>query len=232
MRNEITLVNGEIYHIISRTVGDTVVFEDENDFYRGIFSIYEFNNNNYVSIWKRRRERILEKKRQRQTLPDLKYKEIDERDKFVEIFAFSFMPNHLHLILKQLKNNGISNFMKKVNGGYAKYFNQKYNRKGHLFNKFKSVHIDSDDQLKIVFTYVHTNLTSLIEPGWKENGIRNIKKVKEFLENSKKHSYPDYLGKKNFPSVTQREFLSELMGGVRGCKDAINNWIIYKKGIK
>ena len=234
MRNQFPLVNGEVYHVISRTVGDTVVFENENDFYRGIFSIYEFNNSNSVEIWERRRARINFKKNQkssnivgRQTSHN-----IDKRDKFVEIFAFSFMPNHLHLIVKQLKDNGISQFMKKVNGGYAKYFNEKYNRKGHLFNKFKAVHISSDDQLKTVFTYVHTNLISLIQPNWKEKGIKNIKKVRNFLENNKKHSYLDYIGKKNFPSVTQREFLLELMGGIEGCKDAINNWLLHKKEVK
>lgn len=227
------LINGEVYHIISRTVGDTVVFENENDFYRGIFSIYEFNNKNAVNIWKRREERKVEKKRLRLTSPNFEKKpELDKRDKFVEIFAFSFMPNHLHLLVKQLKDNGISEFMKKVNGGYAKYFNEKYDRKGHLFNKFKPVHINNDNQLKVAFTYVHTNLISLIEPGWKEKGIRNIKKVKQYLENNKRHSYPDYLSKKNFPSVTERSFLSELMGGSQGCKDAVDNWIMHKGEIK
>jgi len=224
------LVNGELYHVISRTVGDTVVFEDEKDFYRGIFSIYEFNNNNPVEIWLRRQQRKVEKLLEssgRQTSQDS-----DKRDRIVEVLAFSFMPNHLHLILRQIKDNGITEFMRKVNGGYAKYFNEKYDRKGHLFNKFKAVHIRDDDQLKNVFVYVHTNLISLIEPGWKEKGVENSEKVKDFLENNKRHSYPDYLGKKNFPSVTQRDFLLELMGGVEGCKAEVDNWIMYKKELK
>lgn len=224
-----TLVNDEIYHITSRTVGDTIVFDDEKDFYRGIFSIYEFNNKNYVSIWKRRRKIAIEK-RQRPTLPD--YIRPDKRDRFVDVLSFSFMPNHLHLILKQLKNNGISEFMKKVNGGYAKYFNEKHKRNGHLFNKFRAVHIKDDQQLRIAFVYVHTNLISLIEPGWKEKGIKNPKKVINFLENNKKHSYMDYLGKKAFPSVTQRDFLLELMGGENNCKSAVDDWVYQKNDIK
>ena len=228
------LVNDEIYHIVSRAVGDTVVFDDEKDFYRGIFSIYEFNNNNPVEIWKKRLARNRFKSHQkfieaggRPTSPQL-----DARDKIVEVLAFSFMPNHLHLILKQIKDNGIVEFMKKVGGGYAKYFNEKYDRKGHLFNKFRAVHIKNDEQLKICFVYVHTNLISLIEPGWKEKGIKNPEKVKEFLENNKRHSYMDYLGKKNFSSVTQRDFLSELMGGVDGCRANVNNWVEYKKDLR
>ena len=55
------LINDEVYHISSRTVGDTVVFKNTDDFYRGIFSIYEFNNSNPVSILRRRQERKSEK---------------------------------------------------------------------------------------------------------------------------------------------------------------------------
>lgn len=218
------LINDEIYHITLRAVGDTVVFIDEKDFFRGIFSIYELNNKNPVNIWERRRERAIEKKKRGSTSLTLQ-----ERDMFVEVFAFSFMPNHLHLMLKQLKDNGISQFMQKLGTGYASYFNRKYNRKGHLFNKFHAVHIKDDNQLKNAFAYVHTNLISLIEPGWKEKGIKKAEKVKKFLENNKRHSYPDYLGKKNFPSVTGRNFLLETMGGAEGCKAYVDNWIAYKK---
>lgn len=220
------LVNNEIYHTIIRAVGDTAVFSEENDFYRGIFSIYEFNNAKPTEIWLRRLQRKKEK------LGRMTSQYIDKRDKIVEVLSFSFMPNHLHLLLRQLKDDGITNFMKKVSGGYARYFNDKYNRKGHLFSRFRVVHIKTDEQLKNVFAYVHTNLISLIEPGWKEKGIKNSEKVAEFLENNKRHSYPDYLGKKNFFYVTQREFILEAMGGVGGCKNIVDNWVIYKKKIK
>jgi putative transposase len=221
------LVNDQIYHIVSRTVGNTVVFEDEKDFFRGIFSIYEFNNDNSINIWKRRKERAVEKKKLGSTSLTLK-----NRDRFVDVLAFSFMPNHLHLIVKQLKDNGISKFMQKVGTGYAGYFNEKYERQGHLFNKFRAVHIKDDDQLKTAFVYVHTNLISLVEPSWKEKGIKNPNKVIKFLENNKRHSYMDYLGKKAFPSVTQRDFLLEAMSGVEGCKTFVDAWINHKKELK
>lgn len=229
------LINREIYHVVSRAVGDTEIFNNENDFYRGIFSIYEFNNKKRVEIWERRRARSRFKFKERKlvgrpTSHQLEY--LDKRDRFVDVLAFSFMPNHLHLILRQIKNNGITEFMKKVNGGYAKYFNEKYKRMGHLFNKFRAVHVEDDNQLRNTFLYVHANLISLIEPGWKENGIKNPKKVIKFLENNKRHSYVDYLGKKTFPSVTQRDFFSEFMGGPEGCKTGIEDWIKYKNKLE
>jgi len=55
------LVNSEIYHISDRAVGDSVIFKDEDDYYRGIFSLYEFNNDELVDIWLRRKQRKAEK---------------------------------------------------------------------------------------------------------------------------------------------------------------------------
>jgi len=229
------LINDEIYHIVSRAVGDTEVFSNEGDFYRGIFCIYEFNNSKPVEIWERRRARNRFKLQEKKlvgcrTPHQLEYG--DDREKIVDVLAFSFMSNHLHLILRQLKDNGITEFMKKVNGGYANYFNKKYQRMGHLFNKFRAVHIKDDNQLRAVFVYVHLNSISLIEPGWKDNGIRDVDNVIKFLENSKRHSYMDYLDKKSFPSVTQRDFYSEFLGGPEGCKAIIDDWVKYKEGLK
>lgn len=93
--------------------------------------------------------------------------------------------------------------MMKFGAGYGGYFNRKYHRKGHVFQqRFSAVHIEGEEQLKTVFVYIHTNPISLIEPNWKEKGIEEPEKVIEFLENYKWSSYQDYIGKKNFPSVT------------------------------
>jgi len=136
------LATDEIYHICYRAVGDSTIFNDGNDHYRGVFALYEFNNSDSVEIWKRRRDRIVEKiieKKQQASPssvgpssgdlrhpPNLRYFNVDKRDKFVEILAFCFMPNHIHLLLKQIKDNGITRFMQKMGGGYANYFNRKY----------------------------------------------------------------------------------------------------------
>ncbi len=229
------LTNNEIYHVIVRAVGNSVVFKNKNDYYRGIFSIYEFNNANPVEIWKRRRDRIVEKRREKfgggPTSPEPRGDaHIDERNKFIEILAFCFMPNHIHLLVRQLRDNGTSKFMQKVGTGYAVYFNKKYKRKGHLFNRFKAIHIADDNQLITVFNYIHANPISLIEPGWKEKGITDSRKVIKFLENEYRwSSLFDYLGKNNFASVTSRDFLLELMGGEGGCRTAVNDWIKHKK---
>ena len=92
----------------------------------------------------------------------------------VEIHAFALMDNHFHILAKQIKENGISNFMNKL-GGYSYYFNKKYKRVGPLFQgRFKAILVRTDEQLKNVFVYINTNPVGLIKPGWKENGIKDF----------------------------------------------------------
>jgi len=218
-------VNGEIYHIVTRGVEKRTIFLDSNDYYRGIFSLFEFNDTKPVKIRERRRARLYHKKIGQEQF-------CAKRDFLVEIMAFCLMPNHIHLLLRQLKEKGISKFIGKFGAGYATYFNKKYQRVGHLFQgRFRAVRIKTDDQLKNAFVYIHTNPTELLEPGWKE-GIKNPEKVIKFLENYKWSSYQDYIGKKNFPSLTNREFLMKIMGGEEDCKNFVNHWIRYKGKIK
>jgi putative transposase len=224
---QISFINGEIYHIVIRSVEGITIFRDNSDYYRAIFGLYEFNNDQPVSLWKKRKERKNKKAEQGPTLPSLK------RGLLVEIFAFCLIPNHIHLLLKQVKDKGITKFMRKLGTGYAVYFNKKYQRNGHLFQgRFRGVHIKNDEQLQTVFVYIHTNPVSLIVPEWKDKGIDKIEEVIKFLENYKWSSYQDYIGKKNFPSVIQKNFLLRVIGGPESCKEFVEGWLKHKKELK
>lgn len=223
---------GEVYHITIRALDENVIFKDINDYYRGIFSIYEFNTTEAVVIRDRRKARSRIKKILERANKDPRFA-TDSRDKMVEILAFCLMPNHPHLLIKQLKDNGIAKFMAKFGTGYGRYFNEKYTRKGYVFqNRFRAVRIKNDEQLKVVFAYIHSNPISLIEPGWKERGIRNFKKTIKFLENYKWSSFSDYIGKTNFPSVTERGFILKIMGGRSKCREFLEDYIKYRGKVK
>ena len=217
------LVNGEIYHIVIRTVEGLKLFRDKKDYFRMIHDLFEFNDEN-PAISTYRNEII----KARTFLARLK--ERKKRKLLVEILAFCLMPNHIHLLVRQLKEGGISKLMRKIGAGYGLYYNLKYERKGHVFGgRFKVVHIKTQEQLKTVFVYIHTNPVAIIVPRWKEKGIKDFKKVIKFLENYQWSSYLDYLCLKNFPSLTSREFLTKVMGGVKGCRKFTEDWLKFKK---
>ena len=219
------LANGEIYHIISRAIEGLKLFRDEKDYFRMVHDLFEFNNENSASSNYRHWQ--VNTKLPRSVLGSLERK---PRKMLVEIFALCLMPNHIHLLLRQIKEGGISKFMRKIGAGYGGYFNKKHKRKGQLFDgRYKAVHIKNDQQLQTVFVYIHTNPVAIIFPNWKGKGIKNLKQIIEFLGNYKWSSYLDYLGNENFPSLTSREFLTEIMNGVNGCRESVNNWLQLKK---
>lgn len=199
------LINDCYYHIYNRGIEKRKLFLDKQDYYRFIHCLYEFNDTHLAVNF---------------GYYNLKYSKTEEltdfnnlgrnktRDKLVEIICFSLMPNHYHLILKQKKEKGISEFMLKVGTGYAMYFNQKYERKGRLFEgPFKSILIDSDEYVVHLSRYIHLNPVGIIEPLWKEKEIKEERKIIDYLYSYRWSSLLDYIGKNNFPSVIDKDFL-------------------------
>lgn len=89
-----------------------------------------------------------------------KYK---EQYKF-KLFAYVLMPSHFHLLLElpnPLENEikaGISEIMHGLNSSYTKYFNGKYDRKGHLFrDRYRTALVEKDPYLLKLTAYIHLN---------------------------------------------------------------------------
>lgn len=137
------LVNEQIYHIFNRGVEKRNVFTDTKEYTRFLEVIRYYQ----------------------QIHPQIKFSQAnrEEREnlsegKLIEVVAYCLMPNHFHLLLKQLNDNGISTFIRRLINSYTRYFNTKNERIGPLFQgPFKAVGIESDEQLFHVTRYIHLN---------------------------------------------------------------------------
>jgi putative transposase len=79
----------------------------------------------------------------------------------VRIIAYCIMPTHIHIILQQLEEGGISKYMSRVLNSYTRYFNTGHGRNGPLWSgRFKSVLVSEDEQLLHLTRYIHLNPTS------------------------------------------------------------------------
>ena len=75
----------------------------------------------------------------------------------IEIYAYCLMSNHVHILIGN-SNKTMSKFMQKLETSYAKKFNRKYERHGHVFNdRFLSKNIDDDERFKTVIRYILQN---------------------------------------------------------------------------
>ena len=213
-------VSGKIYHLLNRGVDKRKIFLDKEDHLRFIHDLFEFNDANPVADVLYTFTNTLDIGR-----PKVRV-EREPRKILVDILAFVLMPNHYHLLVVPRQDSAVSLFMKKLNMGYAKYFNEKYDRSGALFQgKYKCVAIERDAHFIYIPYYIHLNPLDLKFPEWRKRKINNYKKVFEYLESYRWSSHLDYLGKNNFPSVTNRKLLSEYFGGESGYKESILEWL-------
>jgi putative transposase len=75
----------------------------------------------------------------------------------IKIHAFCLMPNHYHILLETVTDN-LSEALKYLNVNYSKYFNNTYQRSGHLWQgRFKSYLILDEIQLWTVAKYIERN---------------------------------------------------------------------------
>jgi len=121
-----------------------------------------------------------------------------DREKFLEyletassrfslrIHTYCLMSNHYHLLVETPEAN-LSQAIQWINVSYAVYFNNKRQRRGHLFQgRFKSLLVDADAYLKQLSRYIHLNpvraemVTSASEYPWS--------------------SYPFFIGKMKMPA--------------------------------
>ncbi len=225
--NKIKPATNEIYHIYNRGVEKRKIFLDDSDHFRFIHDLFEFNDEeaalNVGYFIARHPLQSIEG-----NLQYIKPKRgVHEPRKFiVEILAFCLMPNHFHLLLSQKMEGGITKFMLKLGTGYTNYFNEKYERVGSLFQgTYKLAHVKTDAHFIHLPYYIHLNPLDIKMPEWREGGLKDPKKALDYLENYRWSSFLDYIGKKNFPSVTQREFLLKFFNGPMAYKKGMARWI-------
>ncbi|MBI4121377.1 MAG: transposase [Candidatus Ryanbacteria bacterium] len=200
MQRKIEFSVGEFYHVYNRGVDKRNIFLDDGDNERFLRLLYITNSSLPVVYKEVKNKKLID---------------IDVGERIVAIGAYALMRNHIHLLVKEIRENGLSLCMEKLTTAYAKYFNKKYDRVGTLFQgRFKAEHVDRDEYLKYLYSYIHLNPIKMIDTGWKSGGIRNAKRAEQFLIDYKYSSYQDYIGvnrperlilsKKEFPRYFDR----------------------------
>ncbi|MDD5157013.1 transposase [Sulfurimonas sp.] len=123
---------------------------------------------------------------------------------------YCLMDNHYHFLIETQKEN-LSSFMRVVNANYAKYFNKKYKRSGHLWqDRYKSKYITSENYLYSLIRYIENNPleASMVHK------IGAYPYTLSFLIFNAKDYYPccsDSILIKQFDLKTLNEFLGEPM---------------------
>ncbi len=150
----------EWYHCYNRGIENRITFEDTRDYHRFLELLYLANDTSPL---------------RRDDIGNHKFEEvlsIPRGKPLVAIGAFCLMPNHFHLVVKEISEGGISAFMRKLGTAYTLYFNSRHGRTGNLFLKpFRSRHVSTDQYFQHLINYVHCNPVALYEPAWKTRHV-------------------------------------------------------------
>jgi putative transposase len=148
------LVNDEIYHVYTRSIAGFNIFRSAGD-YRRMTETLRFYTAQEPPCKFSVFLNLLEKSKTE------KINQMQQSNKIVNIIAYCVMPTHLHLVLKQTHEGGISKYINIALKSYSKYFNIKYERLGPLWeSRFKSILVETDEYLLHLTRYVHLNPVS------------------------------------------------------------------------
>lgn len=141
---KVTFINQGYYHVFNRGVAKQNIFNGTKDYERFLDALnyYQYSG----------------PKPKFSTYNRFRAMDFTKNPKIVEIVCYCLMPNHFHLLLRQISDGGLSEFLRKLGNSYTKYFNVKHKRVGHLFQgEFKAVMVETDEQLLHLSRYIHLN---------------------------------------------------------------------------
>jgi len=198
------LETGETYHIYNRGAHKQAIFSNEQDYRRFQLNLHLANHGEPVVI--------------RDIISTEKYREpfsgfVADKS-LVDVLAYTLLPNHFHLILRQKSDGGITRFMKKVGVGYSMYYNTKYEHSGTLFQgPFKSRHVDNEPYYRWLFSYIHLNLVQGILDSHEILSEDDRGSIRDTMSTYHYSSYIDYSGvnrpEKNILATDIPDFLRE-----------------------
>jgi len=194
-RNRIkSYVENGYYHLYNRGVDKRTIFQDKNDCIVFLSLLKQ-----YLSPKEELKNFVGFNLRLNRLMRTNMYGEI-------ELLSFALMPNHFHLLIKQIEKNGIAKFMIRLCTSYSMYFNKKYERIGHLFqDRYKGALVLDDSYLLHLSRYINLNPKKTIK------GKINFQ---EFT------SYPYYLGLKKAswlkPDFVLEYFSNKEIGNYNG----------------
>ena len=211
---KVSLTTGEIYHICNRSTEGKHIFESSHDAERFLKTLYDYNTTH---------EGLRGARRHPNKSASVKGSPL------VEVYATTIMPNHFHILVRQLVDGGITKWMQRSCNSFSHAYNLVHDRKGTLFmGRFQAVPVLDDHQLFHLLVYIHSNPLDLCVPHWRSGGVENWAKAKSFLANYRWSSLGVYekgfTADNLFTHLVTTDSLHGFIFDRGGLENGIRNW--------
>lgn len=177
-----TLVVDGIYHVYNRTIGGVSPFlhPKYSKLFLKLLQHYKIYSTSFSHYHRHIQNQVLD------VVP-------------VEIYSYCLMPNHYHLLVKQLIDGGLSKYIKRLSQSFTNLYNKETNRTGTLWQgPFKDKLVETDESFLQVKRYIDLNPSASVK--------LNIRRLEEYPWSS----YLDAIGKRD-SKICNHELLWGLM---------------------
>ncbi len=210
-------------HVYNRGVKKMPIFRQKGDLWRLLASLYYFNHAGRMpENWKREIEISGDSTR-------FEWPEAwGERHPIVSILAFSIMPNHLHLMIKEIVEGGTSKFMHRISMAHSKFINEKYGESGSLFESaFKSRLVEDDNDFRNLAVYIMVKNPFERYSGGLKQAVENFNDAYERVASDPFSSLGSYAGNQISP-ILEKDLLGELFETPESFKDFARESMEYR----
>jgi len=210
-------------HVYTRGVKKLPIFRQRRDLQRLLLNLYYFNHTDRMpDNWKR--EVKISGNPEHFQWPD----SWGARQSIVSILAFSIMPNHLHLMLKEVVEGGTSKFMHRVSMAYSKFINEKYQESGSLFQgAFKSRLVEGETDFRNLAVYVMVKNPFELYPGGLQQAIEHFDDAYERTTRDSFNSLGTYTDTRVSPIIT-KDLLGELFETPESFKEFARESMLHR----
>lgn len=194
---------GSIIHVIKRGARGAEIVRDSADKWRFLRMLYLLNDCYFDKNW----------------IYGAKDKPLfhrpnhwPDRDQLVEVLAYTLMPNHFHLILRETHEGGVSKFMQRLGQSMTNYVNERYQEQGSLFQgAFQSRTVETDEYLRYVAAYVMAkNTLELFPEGGIHGAQRDFETAWEWAIHYEFSSLGEYMNTRDQSPILTTALISDL----------------------
>jgi len=210
--------NDTFVHVVNRGAHQMPIVRDDQDRWRFLKLLRYVNDIGVPRNWER--EVSVDHIRNNFSRPD----HWPDPEPYVSILAHCLMDNHLHLLMREIIEGGISKFMQRISRSMAAYHNAKYASTGALFQgRYRARIVESDGHLQYLAAYINIKNPFELFPGGLRVAVANFDKAYEFAVAYPFSSTADFAGERHSPILDQslRKEIFESPAGFRASAQEI-----------
>lgn len=224
---------GNYVHVYNRGHHKDKIVRSDKDKWRFMQALRFFNDKNSSLNILRHLKFVLgseSTKKQAESVFELGWpKDWPEKNPLVKILCYCLVPNHFHLLLKEIREGGISRFMHKLGTGYTNYSNLKYQEVGGVFQgSYKAKTITKNIHLEYLSAYIQVINVLELFPGGLEKALEDINGASKFVEEYPFSSYQDFIGLRK-SLIIDKDILGEIFPTPKGYEEFVRDVIKGKE---